>query len=878
MKRKNVFKFKTVVLAAVFSAALIVCGFMYFIGKASAMSPASVPSPSGNEYADSIFNSMSLEEKIMQLYVFDARRRAPDFFKNPPSGVFFNAENFSDLKKVIAQTNKKLGVPFISICEITSPMNDLPNYMNPLALKASGSDSILKQIFSRTLADTLKSIGISFVKGTYGRNINKYLDYDSGKKFIEIQKANEIEGAILSDDNDMILSELNPDLFLSEVKKMLAKDRKHILADKIDEKVIRILREKCCKEKTYENFWEGSGLNKEDLEFSVASKSITCIKNDSKFLPLKDLSKTVIIQIGGIQQLGFISRSYSYGDFKYYYCTPKTSAIKQTLKNAKGKNVIFIVNTMLKDSLASLIRPILREKHSCIVNIDNPENLELCQAKSALQVFGNGFQSGDAASQAVFGGLKVKGRFPLEGYQSVKKDACTTINPIRLQYCLLKETGFKSNYRDTLDSIVRTAIADKCFPGCQIFASIDGKVVINQGFGHHTYDSDSKPVSTTDLYDLASLTKVSATTVMAMYLTGKKLLDPKAKLGTYFNSPIDWSNLSADTVVNGKDTVLIRDIPTTTVYDVPVKSILEHRSGINPYAPIFRFVYTYQSLRRCVEKLNINPDTLKGDDLKRITFNEYYSDRYIKDTAETRVWENTWLKNNYRDSLYNFIMRLNVSEKKTYKYSDVNMILLQMASENILKCKSDEFMKKTFYLPLGMRNTCYTPYRYFDTTRIVPTEKNPWTGKMICGDVHDPSAALLGGISGNAGLFSTASDLGVLFQMLLNYGEYGGQRYLDSLTVRKFTQKQPGTSRALGFDMTPSKYAAESASRSTYGHTGFTGTCAWTDPENKIVIVFLSNRVYPEAGNQNINKYAVRKKICQTIYNGLGITNETKKM
>ena len=223
-------------------------------------------------------------------------------------------------------------------------------------------------------------------------------------------------------------------------------------------------------------------------------------------------------------------------------------------------------------------------------------------------------------------------------------------------------------------------------------------------------------------------------------------------------------------------------------------------------------------------------------------------------------------------------MRLNVSEKKTYKYSDVNMILLQMASENILKCKSDEFMKKTFYLPLGMRNTCYTPYRYFDTTRIVPTEKNPWTGKMICGDVHDPSAALLGGISGNAGLFSTASDLGVLFQMLLNYGEYGGQRYLDSLTVRKFTQKQPGTSRALGFDMTPSKFAAESASRSTYGHTGFTGTCAWTDPENKIVIVFLSNRVYPDANNQNINKYAVRKKICQTIYNGLGITNETKKM
>ncbi|MBR4267091.1 MAG: serine hydrolase [Bacteroidales bacterium] len=912
----------------------------YFCTKQITANPQHQAILEADPQADTIFKYLSLDDKIMQMYIFDARNRKPDFFDEIPSGIIFGDCNLKTIEEHTSKLGKKAKVPMINICNTDIIAKNFPNYMNNNAVLSTGCDSAILRNFAHYLADTLKKAGINAVTGFFAdykfknhnfkiheleqfnktsriaiQELNKFnifsiitgtfaKEYDStrrnlinksieenfrngaqikfttsqyknqqkydGLSITTIEKNEEIKQALLSN-NEFVTSSINPDLYLKTVKELLRKDKGKI-KKMIDVKALKILRMKYQKFNT-ENNTQDSLFNKVYAAKLCASKSITCIKNDSKFLPIKNLNDVVIIQIGGIRQNGFLSRSSSYCQTKYYYAKNDYKEIKNAVAGNAKKNVIFLIDCKLagKQTL-DMIKAVAKSRHACVINFNHPENLNSIEAKSILQVFGNNYQSGDYLAQAVFGGLYVCGKFPFDGYDGIKQMEGVTIRPTRLQYCLDDETGFKTNYKDTIDSIVKYAIDNTCFPGCQIFASFNGKVVINKGFGHLTYDTLSRKVSTNDLYDIASLTKICATTILSIYLTGEKKLDPKANLGSYFKGQeIDWSNLPADTIFKGKDTILIRDIPKTTVYDVTIKSILEHRSGIEPYVPIYKFTYSKSAMKRCAKALEINPDELTNEQLQQLMFDEYYRDHYIKDSAEVRVTEGVWLRNNYADSLYNYIMRLKVSDKKTYKYSDVNMILLQWAEENILKCKADKYLNDNFYKPLGMRNTCYNPHEIFNKSRIAPTETDKWTNQFICGDVHDPSAALLGGVAGNAGLFSTASNLGILFQMMLNYGTYGGKRYLDSLTIKDFTSKQPYTGRALGFDMVPSKFAALTASPSTYGHTGFTGTCAWVDPENKIVIVFLSNRVHPTSNNQNINKLLIRRKICQAIYDGLGL-------
>ncbi len=239
------------------------------------------------------------------------------------------------------------------------------------------------------------------------------------------------------------------------------------------------------------------------------------------------------------------------------------------------------------------------------------------------------------------------------------------------------------------------------------------------------------------------------------------------------------------------------------------------------------------------------------------------------------VKENVFLKKEIFDSIYLETRRLPVDPKQKYKYSDVNMVLLQWALDSICQRKFGqkvhEYLKDSIYLPMGLNKMDFLPYRNFDKNDIVPTSNCLWDNELIQGYVHDPSASLLGGISGNAGIFSNAKDIGVLMQMLLNNGSYGNHQYLKPSTVSFFTAMQKGTSRALGFDMAPNNYCSRFSSEQTYGHTGFTGTCLWVDPVNNIVIVFLSNRVHPIDNNQKINRFRIRQKVCDIVYQMLGL-------
>ena len=393
---------------------------------------------------------------------------------------------------------------------------------------------------------------------------------------------------------------------------------------------------------------------------------------------------------------------------------------------------------------------------------------------------------------------------------------------IRLGYSQPESQGLNVEILNEIDSIALKAIGKKAMPGCQILIARNNKIVYQKSFGNFTYDSSHKVVNS-DLYDIASITKIASTTLAAMKLYESKKLVLNKKLGYY---------LSAAKSTNKKN-ILISDL-------------LTHQAGLIPFIPYWK------------KSLNGN------------NYDSSYSDQY-----SIRVGEKLYLKKDYLKTIKEEVYSSALTDKGKYVYSDLSMYLLKDLIEHQTKKPLDEFVINQFYRPLGLSKLTYNPYQTANLSHVAPTENDTLFRKQVVkGYVHDPGAAMLGGIAGHAGLFSNANDLAVIMQMLLNKGSYGGTRYFKSETVDLFTSKFSDNSRrGLGFDK-PSGTGtngntAESASAFTFGHTGFTGTCAWADPKEQIVFIFLSNRVYPDAANNLLSKENIRTQIQQKIYDSI---------
>lgn len=240
-----------------------------------------------------------------------------------------------------------------------------------------------------------------------------------------------------------------------------------------------------------------------------------------------------------------------------------------------------------------------------------------------------------------------------------------------------------------------------------------------------------------------------------------------------------------------------------------------------------------------------------------------------------QVSDSLWLNRSFKQEYLQKIVDTPLRDKR-YRYSCVGFILLQQLVEARTGMSMDEYLAKEFYTPMGLERTGYLPLRFLKKEDIVPSSTDPFLRKTtLQGFVHDESAAFQGGVSGNAGLFSTAGEVAKVYQMLLNGGELDGKRYLSKETCRVFTTTVSRISRrGLGFDKpdrrNPQKSpCAESAPASVYGHTGFTGTCAWTDPENGLVYVFLSNRTYPDVWNNKLMRLDIRTRIQEAVYKAM---------
>lgn len=387
-----------------------------------------------------------------------------------------------------------------------------------------------------------------------------------------------------------------------------------------------------------------------------------------------------------------------------------------------------------------------------------------------------------------------------------------------------------------IDRIVAQGIQAKAFPGCQVVVLKKGVLIYDKCFGTYSYE-DSENVSPTTLYDLASLSKTTATllAIMKLYDTGQlKLTDRASKFLPFLKS--------------------------TDKEEITISELLFHESGLPASLSCYNLITTSDSNHAI---------RVGGSGIK-------YSPEWVSNKVSTdwniKLYEGFYLSNRFHQAAMQKIARIPL-RSKTYLYSCVNFMVLKEIVEVISGMSMDSYLYKTFYQPLKIERICYLPLQSYARKEIAPTLKKDFLRNgMLQGEVQDPDAAVLGGISGNAGLFASARSVGSVYQMLLNGGTLNGIRCLSEKTCTLFTTTTSKSGRrGLGFDKpTPANPShspcCNSAPSAVFGHTGYTGTCCWVDPVNELVYVFLSNRTYPNDGVNKLAKMGIRPKIQEVIY------------
>jgi len=567
---------------------------------------------------------------------------------------------------------------------------------------------------------------------------------------------------------------------------------------------------------------------------SIAQTTIL-LNNQDGIIPLKSLEKKNIASVS----LGF-SYSLIFDSLanKYDQVTPFSAAMYKDSVNLNNlEDDLKYYNTVLIS---------IDDQNSNNAKYINFINSISKTKKVIVSLFGNGTalksfdllqspiiwtaqNTADAAAivpQYIFGGIAAENKLTKAFSPKYTVGSGFTTTKTRLKYTVPEDAGVNSNSLKEIDAIAAETIREKAAPGLVVLVAKDGKVIFNKAYGTHTYDGNL-PDKVTDIFDLASVTKVTATTpsVMRLFEEGKLKLD--TNIGAY-----------------------IPKARTTPMNNINVREVMLHQAGFIPYIPFHNYVKT-------------------GD----------YS---VDSTAAfpTKVADGYYIKKDFfKDFMWPKMLNSPIKTRGQYVYSDISMYVMKDIVEHISEEPLNQYTYENFYKPLGMQTAGFLPRNRFSRDQIIPTEQDTYFRKtLLVGYVHDQGAALAGGISGHAGLFSSANDLAIIYQMLLNRGTYGGTQYFKPETVDMFTSKQSNVSRrGLGFDRwdpdSTKHYPSNLASPQTYGHTGYTGTCVWVDPSRGLVYVFLSNRVNPGV-SEKLGNLKIRGRIQDVINKAI---DESKK-
>ena len=460
-------------------------------------------------------------------------------------------------------------------------------------------------------------------------------------------------------------------------------------------------------------------------------------------------------------------------------------------------------------------------------------------------------------AQAAFAGMEIKKAGIEETWSPSLKELSVKGEKHRLKFGVPAEVQMERDSLDRIDDLMADAIAEKATPGGQILVVHKGTVVWHKAYGHHTY-TKNRPVRKNDIYDVASVTKIAATLPSLMKLYELGLWSLEDSLSMYFPS--------TDTIQKG---------------NIRIRELLLHQSGLTSYIPFYLNAIDREKLkgnlfsRRYSWQYNI-----KIDDYTYLNRNVSYRDDVFSKKEDSifsvPVAENRFMNADFLDSMMIRILKSPLRNRGEYLYSDLGFYFLGELIPKLSGDRLNVFADRMFFQPIGAQKTGFLPHRLFDQEIIVPTENDKvFRRQLLRGWVHDPNAAMMGGVAGHAGLFSNAADLAKILQMYLNKGKYGGKKYLDKNTIELFTKRQNDSNRrALGFDKPEPDTlkvnpASQYASMESFGHSGFTGSLVWADPAYDLIYIFLSNRVHPHQYNKTLIQEDYRTRIQDIVYHSL---------
>lgn len=654
---------------------------------------------------------------------------------------------------------------------------------------------------------------------------------------------------------DVLLMPNNLQETISYIKNAVRKGR--ISEDLIDEHCLRVLRFKSSRGLDHFEplsdknvFLKMNSAADKALVDSIEAESITLLRNDANILPIMPdrAASTLLLCIGGASDSAFFkqqARLYGIGYMQLNRSIKKSDYTDLMAKMAPYSTVIVTMlstNQTLKYNYGiykesvEFLNEAMAGKNVILSLMGNPYALQrftkLDDYQSVIVGYDDTKNAVSSMLRCVFAKRQFTGKLPVSvlGFSSGTGYKAFPLMHRTLRFTLPSVSALpdKTNYH--IDSLVQGCIDKKVLPGCQVMALQSGKVVFYRNFGFLKYNGKI-PVNASTMYDLASMTKALATTLAVMKLYDNQQIKLNDKVGDY----LDYTS-------------------RTPVGKITIAELLTHTSGLAAFIGFYRDIAT------------------KGQWDTNYLHTEW-SERY-----SVKVAENVFLRNDFPDLARKRIATAKLGSKK-YVYSDLNFILLKDIVEKITGEAMDEYLTEHFYLPMGLRRTGFNPREFVEDANIAPTEDDHYfRNQVLQGYVHDQSAAIFGGVSGNAGLFSTAQEVSVILSMLMKGGKYEGVSYLSEETVRFFETTYPlhgCKRRGLGFD-TPS-FAEKNpvlppmAGSRTFGHQGFTGTVFWCDPDNDLIYIFLSNRVYPNAEPNNLSKSRLRLTVHEEIYKGLGI-------
>lgn len=700
----------------------------------------------------------------------------------------------------------KAGVPSMMVAHLHLPQLDSRN-KRPASLSKNIIDTVLRQ--------RLGFEGLIFTDALNMKGVSSFF------------APGELELEALLAGNDVLLFCENVPLAFDKIK---AAVQNGVLSEQeLDKHVLRILKWKQyagldhyepIKTKHLERDLQGKEFD--HLLQRIANEAVSIPVKSQQCLPLKPKEKVLFVALGDVPHSAWQKECNDVRGavYKVLPKNPSIEKINSIVAIARQFDKIVISfhqpkvwsqgNGGYLDNDIKLVSRLSVIKPTALVGFFNPyifnrfnQNITLVAAYEDNAFFHQ------AAMQLILGKIPEKGKIPV-----TLKNRLTEVGSTK---------SISSDKLNEIDQVAAQLIQKKGAPGCRVYVLKDGIEVFNRSYGHLNYDK-LKKVNDSTLYDIASITKVAATTLAVMKLYENGQLDITKTLGYY-----------------------LPKARNTNKADLIISDILQHRAGLTAWIPFYKETLPYIDSVYCASS----------------------------DSAFcVKVADKLFMLKANKDTIYKRIFDSPL-ESRTYRYSDLSMILMQLVVEQVSGVPLDTFMQDSFYTPMGLKDIGYNPWKHHDINNIAPTQVDRLFRKQeLCGYVHDPAAAMLGGVSGHAGLFSTVQDLGLLMQMLADGGVYEGKRYLKSETIQKFTAYQRSDSRrGLGFDKPDfsgkTSPASLMGSKLMFGHTGFTGTCVWVDPEYNLVFVFLSNRICPDEENKELINGNYRIKIQDIIYRAM---------